>query len=79
MRLRKAPKNGSQSMRTPTALTGQERLLWKDTDEIISSSNKEIAGQLFVQHVMSPLLGSKYVDAGVCSFYISIHCNFSIF
>ncbi|KAK7280684.1 hypothetical protein RJT34_25751 [Clitoria ternatea] len=68
LRIRKAPRNGSESkggVRNSIALTPQERLLWKDVDELISSSDKEIAGQLYVQHVMKPLLGAKYVDAGM--------------
>ncbi|KAF3446350.1 hypothetical protein FNV43_RR11529 [Rhamnella rubrinervis] len=64
MRLKKAPRNGSPRIRSPTALTTHERLLWKDLEDIVSSSNKELAGQLFVEHIMSPLLGSKHVDAG---------------
>lgn len=68
MRIRKIPRKGSQSqsVRNTIALTPHERLIWKDVGELISSSDKEIAGQLYVQHVMKPLLGSKYVDAGVC-------------
>ncbi|XP_027332750.1 inositol-pentakisphosphate 2-kinase-like [Abrus precatorius] len=67
MRIRKAPRSGSQSkgVRNGIALTPYERLLWKDVHELIASSDKEIAGQLYVQHVMKPLLGSKYVDAGM--------------
>lgn len=66
MRIRKAPRNGSHGVKNTIALTAHERLLWKDVDELISSSDKEIAGQLYVQHVMMPLLGPKNVDAGVC-------------
>lgn len=66
MRLKKAARNGSQLIRSPTALTNHERRLWKDLQDIESSSNKELVAQLFVQHIMSPLLGSKCVDAGVC-------------
>jgi inositol-pentakisphosphate 2-kinase len=51
---------------SPSSLTAHERLLWKDVDELISSSDHELASQLFVLHVMKPLLGSKFVDAGVC-------------
>ncbi|CAL0327019.1 unnamed protein product [Lupinus luteus] len=65
MRIRKAPRSDVVTVRSPTALTAHERLLWKDVDELISSSDKEIAGRLFVQHVMKPLLGSKFVDAGM--------------
>lgn len=65
MRIQKAPRNGSPRLRSPTALSTHERLLWKDIDDIVSSPNKEIAAQLYVQHVMTPLLGSKYVDSGM--------------
>ncbi|CAB4267525.1 unnamed protein product [Prunus armeniaca] len=65
MRLQKAPINGSKSMNSPTALTMHERLLWKDTEDIVATSNKELACQLFVKHIMSPLLGSTHVDSGM--------------
>lgn len=70
IRIRKVPNNGSKSqgVRNTIALTPHERLIWKDVHELISSSDKEIAGQLFVQHVMEPLLGAKYVDSGVCDY-----------
>ncbi|XP_057423679.1 inositol-pentakisphosphate 2-kinase-like isoform X2 [Lotus japonicus] len=67
IRIRKVPNNGSKSqgVRNSIALTPHERLIWKDVHELISFSDKEIAGQLFVQHVMEPLLGAKYVDSGM--------------
>ncbi|XP_061355396.1 inositol-pentakisphosphate 2-kinase-like [Gastrolobium bilobum] len=65
IRIRKAPRNGSDIVRSTIALTPHERLLWKDVSELVSSSDKDIAGQLYVQHVMKPLLGVKYVDAGM--------------
>ncbi|KAL2973856.1 hypothetical protein AAZX31_14G070300 [Glycine max] len=69
VRIRKAPRNGSQSksvsVRNSIALTPHERVLWKDVHQLISSSDKEIVGQLYVQHVMKPLLGSNSVDAGM--------------
>ncbi|KAK7310919.1 hypothetical protein RJT34_08718 [Clitoria ternatea] len=67
MRIRKAPRNGAQSMsmRSPSAMTALERLLWKDFDELISSPDNDIACQLFVHNVMMPLLGSEFVDAGI--------------
>lgn len=66
MRIRKSPRKESalQGVRNTIALTPHERLIWKNVPELISSSDKEIAGQLYVEHVMKPLLGSKYVDAG---------------
>ncbi|KAK7351711.1 hypothetical protein VNO77_11355 [Canavalia gladiata] len=67
MRVRKAPRNDASAMkmRSPSALTAHEHLLWKDVHDLISSSDNENACQLFVHHVMKPLLGSKYVDAGM--------------
>ncbi|XP_057434977.1 inositol-pentakisphosphate 2-kinase-like isoform X2 [Lotus japonicus] len=67
MRIRKAPRNGAHAVnkRSPSALTAHERLLWRDVDELISSPDNEAAGLLFVRHVMEPLLGSNYVDAGM--------------
>lgn len=70
MRIRKSPQSGSQGFESPTALNEHERLVWKDVDEFALSSNMEDAGQLYVRHVMKPLLGSKFVDAGVCCFHI---------
>lgn len=68
MRLRKAPKSGSQVEKSHAVLTEHECLLWKDVDELVLSSDKETVMKLFVQHVMKPLLGSQYVDSGVCCF-----------
>ncbi|XP_059460195.1 inositol-pentakisphosphate 2-kinase-like isoform X2 [Corylus avellana] len=65
MRIRKAARNKTARVRSPTALSTHERLLWRDIDDIVSSHNKEIAAQLYVQRVMSPLLGPKHVDAGM--------------
>ncbi|CAI8619730.1 unnamed protein product [Vicia faba] len=66
MRIRKSPRKASAipGVRNTIALSPHERLIWKEVHELISSSDKEIAGQLYVDHVMKPLLGSKYVDAG---------------
>lgn len=65
LRIGKAPRNRMQSLNSPSALSMHECLLWKDIDGLISSPTKEIAGQLFVKHVMSPLLGSEHVDCGM--------------
>lgn len=69
MRIRKSPRKASTlpGVRNTIALSSHERLIWQEVHKLISSSDKEIAGQLYVDHVMKPLLGSKYVDAGVCS------------
>ena len=47
-------------------LSAHERVLWKDVDKIGECTSKDIAGQLFSLHVMSPLLGDEHVDPGVC-------------
>ncbi|KAK7291204.1 hypothetical protein RIF29_06159 [Crotalaria pallida] len=66
MRIRKVPRNGSMGVESNgLALTEHERLVWNDVVELISSTDEEIANQQYVQHVMQPLLGSKYIDAGV--------------
>lgn len=48
-----------------SVLTNDEKLLWKENNELISSPNKEVLEQRYVKHVITPLLGPKYVDAGV--------------
>ncbi|KAL1351641.1 hypothetical protein HN51_015535 [Arachis hypogaea] len=65
MRIRKAPKNSKHGLKSNITVTAHELLLWKDVNELVSSSEKDIIDQLYVEHVMMPLLGSKYVDAGV--------------
>ncbi|KAJ6684876.1 INOSITOL POLYPHOSPHATE KINASE 1 [Salix purpurea] len=67
MRITKKARNGSSPKRdsNPSVLTEQERLLWRDVEELVASPTKEIAEQIYTQLVMSPLLGSKHVDAGM--------------
>ena len=79
MRVQKVPRVGSPGSRSPTALSKNERVLWKEIDGIVSCPNKEIAAQLYVDHVMSPLLGSKYVDSGVRSTILISLFFFSFF
>ena len=79
MRVQKVPRVGSPGSRSPTALSKNERVLWKEIDGIVSCPNKEIAAQLYVDHVMSPLLGSKYVDSGVRSTILVSLFFFSFF
>ncbi|KAF5740786.1 inositol-pentakisphosphate 2-kinase-like isoform X1 [Tripterygium wilfordii] len=55
----------SERPKSPSSLTVEERLLWKDAGELISSPTKEIMEQVYVQHVISPLLGPKHVDPGI--------------
>lgn len=67
MRIQKAAKrNVSERSSSPTALSMHERLVWKDLEDVVTSSNRELASQLYVKHVMTPLLGPKFVDSGVC-------------
>lgn len=60
MRTKKIRNTGNEN-----GLTTQEKLIWGDIKDLVSCQNKEIAEYLFVKHVMKPLLGYKYVHAGV--------------
>ncbi|XP_077244310.1 inositol-pentakisphosphate 2-kinase IPK1-like [Tasmannia lanceolata] len=66
IRVQKALKNEPQSTNTDLILSVDESMLWADKQELITSTSKEILGQRFALHVMSPLLGSKHVDPGMC-------------
>ncbi|GMH13899.1 hypothetical protein Nepgr_015740 [Nepenthes gracilis] len=65
IRIQKVPRNGANYENRDTVLSEHECLLWKDYGTIITSPTKEIAELLYVQCVMTPLLGSDYIDAGV--------------
>ncbi|KAL6981878.1 Inositol-pentakisphosphate 2-kinase [Sarracenia purpurea var. burkii] len=70
LRIQKVPRNGSpihgyDSGDSHSALTMDECLLWKEIEDLVSTPTREIAEQLYVQHVIAPLLGSEHVDAGV--------------
>ncbi|CAL1355812.1 unnamed protein product [Linum trigynum] len=67
MRIQKKAKNGSAAaaVHNKPVLTDQERLLWKEAKELVASQNKDAVERFFAQLVMGPLLGPKYVDAGV--------------
>lgn len=67
MRIHKAPENGTHCSNGSLSFSKHERLLWKDFEELVQSPTKEIAAQQYARHVISPLLGSKHVDAGVCA------------
>jgi len=67
IRVQKVGRNGSKCENGHAVLSKHERIVWKDAGAIVTSPTKEIAEQLYVQCVMIPLLGSEYVDAGVCS------------
>lgn len=66
MRTKKIRNTGNENGdRSGNGLTTQEKLIWGDIKDLVSCQNKEIAEYLFVKHVMKPLLGHKYVNAGV--------------
>lgn len=67
LRLQKARRKEPQCANNKRVLSNDECLLWKDMLEHVAACSKEIAGQLYMLHVMSPLLGSEHVNAGVCS------------
>uniref|UniRef100_A0A2P2MT07 Inositol-pentakisphosphate 2-kinase n=1 Tax=Rhizophora mucronata TaxID=61149 RepID=A0A2P2MT07_RHIMU len=70
MRIQKVERNGSSGSGCGardqlSELTEKEKLLWRETKEIVSSPDREMAKQLYAKHVISPLLGPTHVDAGV--------------
>lgn len=79
LRIPKAWRNGKPEESLAQCVNGgsvfgkHEQLLWGDNQELLSSSSKETMEQMYVEKIMSPLLGPKYIDAGVCFFtyYVS--------
>ncbi|KAM7531846.1 hypothetical protein LguiB_035256 [Lonicera macranthoides] len=75
LRVQKVARNGSKlddgpSTRSkfeggPSILTMYERLLWEEIKDLVLAPTRELAEQEYVQHVMSPLLGSEHVDVGL--------------
>ncbi|GAB2272711.1 Inositol-pentakisphosphate 2-kinase [Dionaea muscipula] len=65
IRVQKVPRDGARYENGNSVLSKIERLLWEDAGTITTAPTREIAEQLYVQHVMIPLLGSDYVDAGM--------------
>ncbi|KAK8580884.1 hypothetical protein V6N12_071134 [Hibiscus sabdariffa] len=65
MRIQKSQRNGKTVVKGSRALTTHERLIWRENEELTASPNREIVEQLYVKHVMSPLLGPKHVDVGI--------------
>ncbi|KAG4146990.1 hypothetical protein ERO13_D05G195200v2 [Gossypium hirsutum] len=65
LRIQKSQRNGNSGVKEGRALTTHERLLWRENKELTASSNREILEQLYVKHVMIPLLGPKHVDVGI--------------
>ncbi|XP_062097386.1 inositol-pentakisphosphate 2-kinase-like [Humulus lupulus] len=64
LRIQKVARNKSKPDKSLTALALHERLVWKEIEDIVSAPTRELAGHKFLEHVISPLLGSKYVDVG---------------
>lgn len=62
LRVRKITRNGTEYDNGLSGLSKQECLLW---DELISAPSREMAEHLYIKNVLSPLLGSDNVDAGV--------------
>ncbi|XP_058224769.1 inositol-pentakisphosphate 2-kinase-like isoform X1 [Rhododendron vialii] len=60
-----SPRNGYDSEDGHSALMNDECLLWRETEDLVSAPTREIGKQLYVQHVISPLLGYEHVDAGI--------------
>ncbi|KAJ4963463.1 hypothetical protein NE237_023402 [Protea cynaroides] len=65
LRIQKAPRSSSQCTTDTSVLSTFECLLWKDTNDLVSSTSMEAVQQLYVLYVMRPMLGSEHVDAGV--------------
>ncbi|XP_019174826.1 PREDICTED: inositol-pentakisphosphate 2-kinase-like [Ipomoea nil] len=65
LRIQKVPRNVSQCENGHSGLTKHECHLWRNVNELVSAPSREIADHIFVQLVMCPLLGSRYVDAGI--------------
>ncbi|KAL9234308.1 hypothetical protein vseg_009193 [Gypsophila vaccaria] len=64
IRVQKIPRSGSKYELKGSFLSKQDLVLWEDA-AFIRTPDKEIAEQLFVQCVMSPLLGPEFVDPGL--------------
>ncbi|KAI8574620.1 hypothetical protein RHMOL_Rhmol01G0368200 [Rhododendron molle] len=59
------PETGYDSEDSHSTLENDECLLWRETEDLVSAPTREIAEQLYVQHVISPLLGYEQVDDGI--------------
>ncbi|XP_023741555.1 inositol-pentakisphosphate 2-kinase isoform X1 [Lactuca sativa] len=65
LRVQKVKRNGTNYEEVPSDLSVHEGLFWNEDCDLLSAPTREIAEHLYVQHVMSPRLGSNHVDAGV--------------
>ncbi|KAL5778047.1 hypothetical protein ACOSP7_010973 [Xanthoceras sorbifolium] len=70
LRIQKAPRKAdvtkTKCVNGELVLSKHEQLVWRDKEELLLSSTKEMLEQLYVQHIMRPLLGPKHVDPGMC-------------
>lgn len=69
LRIQKVIKGRSRSPNGCLVLSNHEKLVWRDIGELVECTSKDVAARAFIQHVMSNLLDSKHVDAGVCYSY----------
>ncbi|KAI3504417.1 hypothetical protein L1887_25878 [Cichorium endivia] len=65
LRVQKVNRNGTNCEEVSSDLSIHEGLLWNGDCDLLSAPTREIAEHIYVQHVMSPLLGSNHVDARV--------------
>ncbi|GAA0183646.1 kinase [Lithospermum erythrorhizon] len=65
LRIPKVPRNDSDHENGHSGLNTLECILWRDSQDLVLAPTREVAEQLYVKHVMCPLLGPEHVDAGV--------------
>nr|XP_043607382.1 inositol-pentakisphosphate 2-kinase-like [Erigeron canadensis]XP_043607383.1 inositol-pentakisphosphate 2-kinase-like [Erigeron canadensis]XP_043607384.1 inositol-pentakisphosphate 2-kinase-like [Erigeron canadensis]XP_043607385.1 inositol-pentakisphosphate 2-kinase-like [Erigeron canadensis] len=65
LRVQKVKRNGTNCEELSSVLSEHECLLWKEDCDLLAAPTREIAEHLYVQDIMSPLLGSDHVDAGI--------------
>ncbi|PKA63890.1 Inositol-pentakisphosphate 2-kinase [Apostasia shenzhenica] len=65
LRIQKVPRGQSKLRNEGMFLSSHERLIWRDVEGLAESTSKDIAGQVFMKRVISPLLGSKNIDGGI--------------
>ncbi|WOK99991.1 inositol-pentakisphosphate 2-kinase IPK1-like [Canna indica] len=65
LRIQKVENRKNLSADGCLVLSNHEKLLWENISELVESTSKDLAARAFVQHVMSNLLNSKHIDAGI--------------
>ncbi|XP_010940105.1 inositol-pentakisphosphate 2-kinase IPK1 isoform X3 [Elaeis guineensis] len=73
LRIQKVPKGSTKSVNGCAVLSRHEKLLWGDVEELVESKSKDIAQQNYIKHVMSHMLGPKYIDEGT---YVTVSREF---